>query len=132
MLWAHSLGAWAQTQEMALQGHNWGGVSIQNGSLVFTVGGKPLFEVPLKDVAQVGAQRGVGVAWAAVSQAQDNACRGVWVLRGGRSRWYGAEGGKAGPAQAGAAGWPGGGGAVARMPCRLGSIGHPPSPSLCP
>jgi hypothetical protein len=35
---------------MSTQGHNWGALSIHNGSLMFKVGGKVALDVSLKDV----------------------------------------------------------------------------------
>lgn len=42
-----------QTQEMACSGKNWGAADIDASTLVFRVGNKPAFRIPLRDVGQV-------------------------------------------------------------------------------
>ena len=42
-----------QREDLAVSGRNWGQATIEGGTLVFTVAGKPAFRVPLKDVGQV-------------------------------------------------------------------------------
>lgn len=42
-----------QEQEVAISGRNWGNATIEQGTLVFRVGTKPAFRVPLQDVGQV-------------------------------------------------------------------------------
>ncbi|KAK9813590.1 hypothetical protein WJX73_008969 [Symbiochloris irregularis] len=44
-------------EEMSVVGRNWGQASIEGGTLVFTVAGKPAFRIPLKDVGQVQQAR---------------------------------------------------------------------------
>ena len=43
----------AQEQELAVSGRNWGAAAVQGSTLTFSVGGKPAFRVPLKDVGGV-------------------------------------------------------------------------------
>ena len=43
----------AQEQELAVSGRNWGAAAVQGSTLVFSVGSKPAFRVPLKDVGGV-------------------------------------------------------------------------------
>lgn len=47
-----TLGQQLNTQELAIAGRNWGDVSIDGSSLLYTVDNKALFEVPLPDVSQ--------------------------------------------------------------------------------
>lgn len=42
---------------LAVSGHNWGSMEVDGASLVFKVGGKPSFVIPLPDVAQVNQGR---------------------------------------------------------------------------
>lgn len=42
---------------LAISGHNWGSMEVDGASLVFKVGGKPSFVIPLPDVAQVNQAR---------------------------------------------------------------------------
>lgn len=42
-----------QREELSVIGRNWGQATIEGGTLVFTVAGKPAFRIPLKDVGQV-------------------------------------------------------------------------------
>lgn len=42
-----------QEQELAVSGRNWGAAAVEGSTLVFTVGSKPAFRVPLKDVGGV-------------------------------------------------------------------------------
>jgi structure-specific recognition protein 1 len=42
---------------IAVSGHNWGSMEVDGASLVFKVGGKPSFVIPLPDVAQVNQGR---------------------------------------------------------------------------
>lgn len=46
-------GACLQEQELAVSGRNWGAAAVEGSTLVFTVGSKPAFRVPLKDVGGV-------------------------------------------------------------------------------
>ena len=50
------LGPVEETQ-LAVSGHNWGNVEIDGASLIFKVGDKPSFVIPLPDVAQVNQGR---------------------------------------------------------------------------
>ena len=45
--------AQAQEQELAVSGRNWGAAAVQGSTLVFSVGSRPAFRVPLKDVGGV-------------------------------------------------------------------------------
>jgi len=47
------LACWVQVQEMACNGRNWGDAEIDSATLVFRVGNKPAFRIPLQDVGQV-------------------------------------------------------------------------------
>lgn len=42
-----------EVQEMACNGRNWGSAEIDSSTLVFKVGNKPAFRIPLRDVGQV-------------------------------------------------------------------------------
>ena len=42
---------------LAISGHNWGNMEVDGASLLFKVGGKPAFVIPLPDVAQVSQAR---------------------------------------------------------------------------
>ncbi|KAK9825879.1 hypothetical protein WJX81_000254 [Elliptochloris bilobata] len=47
------LGHSIEEQELAVSGRNWGAAAVQGSTLVFSVGSKPAFCVPLKDVGGV-------------------------------------------------------------------------------
>ena len=49
-----------QELPLATSGRNWGGLAINNGSLMFMVDGKVALEVPLRDVSSVSVKGGVG------------------------------------------------------------------------
>ena len=38
---------------MSISGWNWGNAAVDTATMVFTVGSKPAFRIPLKDVNQV-------------------------------------------------------------------------------
>ena len=42
-----------QEQALSISGRNWGGATVEEGTLVFRVGNKPAFRIPLRDVGQV-------------------------------------------------------------------------------
>lgn len=42
-----------QEQALSISGRNWGNAMVEEGTLVFQVGQKPAFRIPLKDVGQV-------------------------------------------------------------------------------
>lgn len=42
-----------QEQEVSISGWNWGNAAVDTATMVFTVGSKPAFRIPLKDVNQV-------------------------------------------------------------------------------
>ena len=45
--------ACGQEQEVSISGWNWGNAAVDTATMVFTVGSKPAFRIPLKDVNQV-------------------------------------------------------------------------------
>ncbi|EIE21134.1 SSrecog-domain-containing protein [Coccomyxa subellipsoidea C-169] len=42
-----------EEQALSISGRNWGGATVEEGTLVFRVGNKPAFRIPLRDVGQV-------------------------------------------------------------------------------
>ena len=42
-----------QEQEVSITGRNWGSATLDGATMVFAVGSKPAFRIPLKDVNQV-------------------------------------------------------------------------------
>ncbi|BDA45000.1 FACT complex subunit SSRP1 [Coccomyxa sp. Obi] len=42
-----------EEQALSISGRNWGNATVEEGTLVFRVGQKPAFRIPLKDVGQV-------------------------------------------------------------------------------
>ena len=42
-----------QEQEVSITGRNWGNATLDGATMMFAVGSKPAFRIPLKDVNQV-------------------------------------------------------------------------------
>ncbi len=46
-----------KVEELGVSGRNWGEAKVEGNTLIFKVGGKPAFRIPLKDVGQLNLNK---------------------------------------------------------------------------
>ena len=73
--------ACGQEQEVSISGWNWGNAAVDTATMVFTVGSKPAFRIPLKDVNQVQQSKEEVrfLPAARLLPAPENHSPGVWA-----------------------------------------------------